>query len=612
MRMMKQNIVTLIALVSLLATGIGIVHAQEQAGRNGSRQSGKDHRNLPETWVNPPPDMDAGFPVHPFSPSQWAPLVFPGGDGSLVYRPFSVKGDRILDWSYCGYEKSEIPIPDIPVVETLHPVDGRTTARMNMRFPAGPDDRKRIQSALDRVEGMDNSEQGPKGTVLLKRGTYYIEGSLKVGPGVVLRGEGDGEIGTVLIFNSPGERAAIVIEGDGPVDHQCEEGKVRIIQEYVPSGSFTLTVEDAGGFHPGDFVSVKKTVNQKWIDDLGMGERLRHIRAGKQGAGKRPWKPESYQFMHIRQIRSVSENSITLDINLPQSIESQHGGGEVYKVSLYELGSQSGVEFIRVVSNYDTTVVQKNKRTDFRNYNSGIVLTNTCNSWVRNCTMLHFIKSAVSVGRNTLNVTVRDCKSIQPVGPKAGGRRYPFSVGGGTGHLFYQCYTEDGRHDFAGGSRTMGPFAFVKCTALRGGTSEPHHRWGTGYLFDCVTTDGRIGAFNRGDSGSGHGWSAANTIIWNADAKAVTVFDPETTGENNFAIGFSGKFEKDDFDHAGLWYANTRAGYWGTAKEGKFYGHALMGNGYIECPDKPAEPESLFIQQLIDRIGEEQAMLVLQ
>ena len=39
-----------------------------------------------------------------------------------------------------------------------------------------------------------------------------------------------------------------------------------------------------------------------------------------------------------------------------------------------------------------------------------------------------------------------------------------------------------------GGARTMGPFAFVHSTAVRGPQSEPHHRWGTGFLYDNIST----------------------------------------------------------------------------------------------------------------------------
>jgi hypothetical protein len=85
----------------------------------------------------------------------------------------------------------------------------------------------------------------------------------------------------------------------------------------------------------------------------------------------------------------------------------------------------------------------------------------------------------------------------------------------------------------------------VKCTAVRGGQSEPHHRWSTGILYDNVTTkDGTLAAINRGDSGSGHGWAAANTMFWNCDAKSIVVFDPETEGENNFAVGYRGTFDE--------------------------------------------------------------------
>ena len=601
----------LVSIVVLLFVDMNPGMAQNVEGKKVSREE-KDEGILPDSWVNAPPDQNASFPVHSFLPDKRAPLISTGTDGRLVYKPYSKMGDRILDWSNCGYGKSEVPIPDVPVIETLQSLTSDTRPGGNMCYQKGADNRGQIQAALDRVEAGQTGPEGSKGAVLLKRGTYYIYGSLKIGSGVVLRGEGDSENGTILIFNDPGKSAAIVIEGEAPVLDLQNERKVRIVQKYLPTGSISITLKDAGQFQTGDVVCIRKTVNDRWIEDLGMGERLRHIRGGREGAGKRPWNPRSYQFEHIRRITAIRGNTITIDRMLPQSIEKQHGGGEVYRVNIDKLGAHSGVEFLRIVSNYDTTVTSRKKKTNYMNFRSGIVLKNVINSWVRNCTMMHFYRSAVEIDDDTQNITVRDCKSLKPVGPYAGGYRYSFAVNGGTGHLFYQCYSEDGRHDFVGSSRTMGPFAFVKCTAVRGGTSEPHHRWGTGYLFDCISTDGNIGAFNRGDSGSGHGWSAANTMIWNSNARSITVFDPETTGENNFAIGFTGEYKEENFDPMGLWYANTRAGYWGTPREGKYYGYALMGNGYIESPDQPVEPASLFVQQLIDRIGMKQAMKVLQ
>jgi hypothetical protein len=564
-----------------------------------------------KSWVNPAPEV---IEKRSFIPSRIAPLVSMGDNGRLVYKPYSEKGDRVLDWSHCGYAQSEEPIPDVPVIETLEPLPGEATPMANMAYPMGPDSRQRIQAALDRVAAMDADDDGVRGAVLLKRGTYFLNGGLRVPSGVVLRGKGDGEDGTVLIARrETGDGSAIAVGNpEAKIEHVGRETAVRIVDSYVPSGSSQVTLEDASQFAPGDFVCIRKTVSQAWIDLLGMGERLRHIRGGEEGLTKRPWNPESYQFCHYRRVARVEGNSLILDVMLPQSFAVEHGGGEVFRVDAGGLATHAGVESLRVVSNYDTTVKDEGKDSDFRNFKTGIDVSGTMDSWVRGCTVLHASFAAVRVGDHTLQVTVGDCRSLKPVGPKRGGHRYAFSISGGSLHLFYGCYSEDGRHDFAGGSRNMGPFAFVRCTAVRGGQTEPHHRWGTGFLYDLVTTrDGVIAAINRGDSGTGHGWAAANTMIWNSDARNIVAFDPETPGENNFAIGYKGE-AKAQHDTQGLWYANERAGYWGTPREGKYFGHAVMGSGHIESPDRPVKPDSLFEQQLIDRIGRTEAMEVLE
>src|SRR6056297_1759632 len=75
--------------------------------------------DLPESWVNPPPEE---IPIYTFEPSPLAPLVSMGPDGKLVYKPYVDKGDRVLDWSKAGYKKSNVPIPDAPVREILRPL----------------------------------------------------------------------------------------------------------------------------------------------------------------------------------------------------------------------------------------------------------------------------------------------------------------------------------------------------------------------------------------------------------------------------------------------------------------------------------------------------------
>ena len=325
----------------------------------GSSTPGKDNPEEGggglESWVNPAPDAIA---KRSFIPSRLAPLVSLGDDGRLVYKPYSEMGDRILNWSHCGYRQSSVPIPSVTVVESLDPLPGETSPSTHMAYPVGPDSRERIQAALDRVAAMKPDSEGMRGAVLVKRGTYYLNGRLRVPSGVVLRGEGDGEDDTVLVvWSAEGGGSAIEVGNpDARIVPVGETNSVRIADSYIPSGSYQVAVGDASQFKPGDFVCVRKTVNQAWIDLLGMGERLRHIRGGKEGLLKRPWKPESYQFHHYRRITEVDGNTITLDVMLPQSIAVEHGGGEVFKVDVSALATHAGVESFRLISNHDTSV----------------------------------------------------------------------------------------------------------------------------------------------------------------------------------------------------------------------------------------------------------------
>ena len=63
-------------------------------------------------------------------------LVYPGKDGRLAYTP-DERGNRIPDFSLCGYRGGSVPLPDVPVRAELSPESGDATAR--------------VQAAVDRV-----------------------------------------------------------------------------------------------------------------------------------------------------------------------------------------------------------------------------------------------------------------------------------------------------------------------------------------------------------------------------------------------------------------------------------------------------------------------------
>jgi hypothetical protein len=120
--------------------------------------------------------------------------VYPGPDGRLVYVPDD-KGNIIHDTSHAGYRGGGVPIPTVPVKDTIWPVPGDNTAH--------------VQAAIDRVSALPLDRSGLRGAVLLKAGIYRMATPVTIrASGVVLRGEGMGDTGTILVGTGTGRPAA--------------------------------------------------------------------------------------------------------------------------------------------------------------------------------------------------------------------------------------------------------------------------------------------------------------------------------------------------------------------------------------------------------------------
>ena len=106
-------------------------------------------------------------------------------NGQLVYKS-EPNGDRIPDFSYCGYMASEKAIPNNFPVKVVVPV-------------MKDDATNRIQSALDYVAGLPQDATGFRGAVLLQKGNYEVSGQLIIrASGIVLRGSGMNTGGTTI------------------------------------------------------------------------------------------------------------------------------------------------------------------------------------------------------------------------------------------------------------------------------------------------------------------------------------------------------------------------------------------------------------------------------
>src|SRR3954471_14441232 len=136
--------------------------------------------------------------------------VYPGDDGKLVYVPDD-QGNTIHDSSHAGYGGGGVAIPTVPVKETIWPVLGDNTAN--------------IQAAVDKVSALPVNKNGFRGTVLLRAGYYKMAAGVTIkASGVVLRGEGMGDTGTVLVGMLPQTPVTAGGPGGAPVGAAAASG----------------------------------------------------------------------------------------------------------------------------------------------------------------------------------------------------------------------------------------------------------------------------------------------------------------------------------------------------------------------------------------------------
>jgi len=387
----------------------------------------------------------------------------------------------------------------------------------------------RIQAAIDHVS--------PKGgAVFLERGQYEVGGTLRISAsGVVLRGE----YGTVLVATGTKQRNLIEIQGS---DSGTAGPRTAIADDVVPVGARSFRVTSAEGFRPGQLVLVRRIGNAAWIHEIGM-DRIKGRPADE--ASTKQWSPFTLDFERI--ITAVEGDRITVDAPILCAIERRWGGGDVARFDDSRRVRNSGVENLRGVSAFDKSVTalygrEKEKYLSDEAHAQTLVAIDRANDcWVRGVTAQHFSFACVHLLR-TRHVAVQDCDCREMVSEITGSRRYCFCVGGQL-TLVERCAGDTGRHDFVFEARVPGPNVFLDCRAGRSfATSEPHHRWSVGGLYDNVKAN--LAIQDRQWMGSGHGWAGANYVVWNCEGSLVCQKPPTA---DNWAIGQVGKKEPGAF-----------------------------------------------------------------
>jgi len=445
--------------------------------------------------------------------NEWqSKLVTQNADGSLTYHP-DEKGNTLPDFSRVGYHEGDKPIPDVPVVKTV-------TA------PTNGDGQQVIQNAIDEVANHTPDANGYRGAILLKKGIYKVPGTLTLSAsGIVLRGEGSTRNGTCIIATGAGQRTLLDVGGKGSIK-EASGTRVKITDGFVPVGAKSFHVESAAGYKMGDRIILFRPSTTNWIHDLKMDQIV-----GR--AGTKQWKAGEYDLNYERTITKIEGNTVYIDNPVVMQMETKYGGGAIYKYTFAGRITEVGVENIYFESEYAND-------TDENHGWKAIAIKNLENGWVNNVASRYFGYSCVSTEGGSRNITVINCKCTDAKSIITGGRRYSFNNTGQL-NLFRDCHAEDGRHDYVTGARVCGPNVFYNCTAIKTHADiGPHHRWATGTLFDNIVSDGQINVQDRGNMGSGHGWSGVTQVLWNCTAAEVALQQPWVSGQN-YCIGLQGR-----------------------------------------------------------------------
>ncbi|OCL13750.1 hypothetical protein AOQ84DRAFT_224387 [Glonium stellatum] len=424
----------------------------------------------------------------------------------------NAKGDKLPNFSFCGYHASEVALPaiDRKAAKTLKPGTGDQSAA--------------IQAAINEVY------KAGGGVVALEAGTYKISPGLLILNSTTLRGAGTGS--TILTVDS-------LSDDIFTMGNQTSKGKAiktaLITDDYVPVGTGTVHVDDASGFAVGQTVFVQRAVTAKWVAAQGMNDLNRND-------APQTWIKPGTLVQQPRRIKSMNGKAISVDVPLTDSIDSTYMTGQLVAYTPPSQPSEMGLENLSIKLSPTC---------------SGVILTSTnctsaaisvsewtTDSWVRNLDLTGF-NNFVSVGYNASRITLTDIRMTRD-GATDGGAGYALDIAvTGTQVLVANCATlgaaDTRSYAVATKTLTPGPNAVLGYYVEQAVESiEPHERWAHGFLVENSTTASVL-LRNRGTAGSGHGWSVNQGVAWNVNAHTLTIESPPL-GEN-FCIGCVGQVE---------------------------------------------------------------------
>ncbi|KAL0477163.1 hypothetical protein AKO1_005918 [Acrasis kona] len=471
------------------------------------------------------------------------------------------EGNVIPDFSTSGYHSGERELPNVSQVKTLSWVE--MTDHTNY-----------IQNAINEVSILPISSNF-RGALVLGPGRYIIKGSLYINAsGVVLRGSGQGmndNIDTILeaVDNTPDQRD-VIIAGSGDNDRwraQVKSTKTNILND-MDVGDKIITVQKQL-FSVGDTVVITYPTTDAWLQSVQYG-----------GTDPQWTVNDQISIQYHRIVTATTGNTITINAPVFNSLRKNLSQPTIYKHDNTNRINHIGVEDLRIV------IKSNGGPSDENHAWNALSFTGAEHVFVRRCTMTGFGLAGVEFQTVTY-ATVDSVTAEKPVAQTTGGRMYNFCLSDAAQHILIKnSHARDGRHHYvSNGSARVSGMVVLNCTCSNiNAASEGHRRWSTGILYDNLKSDYdnlAIGIYTRGTMGPSHGWSAANSVVWNSRVPRGSICVQKPPTAQNFGIGchgvVSGNKQPCPFE----------------AQQGFIEGSNVEG----------LEPSSLYLAQLVDRLN---------
>eukprot|EP00455_Lapot_gusevi_P035666 TRINITY_DN3949_c0_g1_i6.p1 TRINITY_DN3949_c0_g1~~TRINITY_DN3949_c0_g1_i6.p1 ORF type:complete len:576 (+),score=199.44 TRINITY_DN3949_c0_g1_i6:62-1789(+) len=479
--------------------------------------------------------------------SSW---VFKDAKGNLNYKMDSDQ-NRIPDYSYAGYDLglNDPPAASLFTVrKTLSASDCGTTA-------GKPNDcTNLIQAAINYVASFPlDATTLRRGALKLNAGYYRIDGQIFINvTGVLVLGAGGfcapsstASYASCTVLHATGtKRRNVVAVGLGTATWPVYRPSASAARAYldantiVPVGSRVLHVSSTTLFTAGATVFVAQTWNSKLLTAVKHGDT----------GSEDPWDFDD-NIYSLRKVVSVdaAASTITLDAPIYHAIDNTLSRGWVALAANTNFPSNIGLENVQIEIWNDGTFQAMEHATSAVNVNG------VTQAWVRGVSAYGFSLSGVIVNFAS-RVTIDNCRAFDPIGLIEPAYFYNFNA---ADHaqlvLFKNSQARKGRHNLIqNGAYSASGIVFHNIDVSSAlDSSEPHRVFGPGVLFDTVRFSNpamikyprgyqaamAMGLYHRSDMGTGHGYSAVWSTLWNIDTTTACVCVQSPPIGANWAIG---------------------------------------------------------------------------